>query len=259
MTESTRVLVADDEPLAREGLVAALAHAPGVVVVAACADGVDALDAIRRLRPDVALLDVQMPGLDGLAVAAALMGESGAGGGRPAVVFVTAYDEHAVRAFELHAVDYVLKPYSPERVRAAVARAEGRLRAGAAGALDGRMQALLAALEARPRWAERLVVASAGRVEVVPVPDVDWIESEGNYVRLHLGPRSLLHREPLKALLERLDPQRFARVHRSAAVNLDRVRELRPLPNGDYVAVLEDGVRVPLSRTYRDGVLDRLR
>ena len=278
-----RVVVADDEPLIREGLAELLAAEPGVTVVAACADGASALAAVRAHAPDVLFLDVQMPGDDGLAVARALA--AAAGGPAPAIVFATAHDQYALAAFEVSAVDYLLKPFDTRRVREALRRVRVRLAAASvpsaatAAQLTAQLATQLATLAAHfgthlgthpeaagsaespvpPRWAERLVVGVARGARVVPVREVEWIEAADNYVRVHAAGGVGLLREPLRDLERRLDPGRFARVHRSALVNLARVHELRPLPSGDYRLTLRSGATVTLSRTYRDAVLARLR
>lgn len=265
-----RVVVADDEPLIREGLSELLGAEPGVMVVAVCADGAEALAAVRAHAPDVLFLDVQMPGDDGLATAHALADTAAAGGPAPAIVFATAHDRYALAAFEVSAVDYLLKPFDARRVREALRRVRARLGGPPASAatLAEQLAALAAQLGAAggptpalaaPRWAERLVVGVARGARVVPVHEVEWVEAADNYVQVHASGGGGLLREPLKELERRLDPARFARVHRSALVNLARVRELRPLPSGDYELTLRSGVTVTLSRTFRDGVLARLR
>ena len=274
-----RVAVVDDEPLIREGLAQMLGAEPGVVVVAACADGAAALAAVRAHAPDVLFLDVQMPGVDGLAVARTIADEAAdLGTPAPAVVFATAHDRYALHAFEVSAVDYLLKPFDAARVRESLRRVRGRL-AGPAALAPAHLAAQLAALAARltggltggltddaagaagaaPRPAERLVVGVARGARVVPVREVEWVEAADNYVRVHAAGGGGLLREPLRDLERRLDPRRFARVHRSALVNLARVRELRPLPSGDYALTMQSGATVTLSRTYRDAVLARLR
>jgi len=248
-----RVLIADDEPLVRDALRDALAAEPDVEIVAECGDGDDALRLAAERRPDVLLLDVQMPGLTGLDVAARLDPALGA-----AVVFVTAYDHYAVRAFELASVDYVLKPFAPARLRAALARARERRKDGAAE-LRVRLDALLARLRAEPpSYLARFVASLAGRLRVIPVEEVIWIEADDNYVRVHTASGSALVRETMKTLESRLDPARFVRVHRSAIVAIGRVRELKPLDSGDYRVVLDGEHITTMSRTYRDEVLRRL-
>ncbi|HVX88139.1 MAG TPA: LytTR family DNA-binding domain-containing protein [Gemmatimonadales bacterium] len=238
-----RVLIADDEPLARRGLKGWLGAEPDVAVVAEARHGAEAVELIRAHRPDLVFLDVQMPGLDGLGVLATLGTEL-----PPAVVFVTAFDQYALKAFDHHAVDYLLKPVEEERFRMALTRARARI---AAGRSDTRLRALLAELgPAAGPWLQLIPTRSGSRVTLVPVDDVEWFEAADNYVRVHAGGRRHVVRETMKALEDRLDPRRFARVHRSAIVALARIRELEALPSGDYRITLTGGGTVPLSRTY---------
>jgi two-component system LytT family response regulator len=264
-----RVVVVDDEPLIREGLGELLAAEPEVRVVAACADGASALAAVRQHAPDVLFLDVQMPGMDGIAVARALA----ASAAPPAVVFATAHERYAVAAFEVSAVDYLLKPFDAQRVRESVRRVRARLGRArldpeGVGVLRAQLSALLAQLDGAggaaagaPALApaERLLVDVAQGTRVVWIKDVEWIEAADNYAVVHSADGAGLLREPLRSLEARLDPARFARVHRSAIVNLTRVRQLRLLRGGDYALTLRSGAVVTLSRTYRDDVLHRLR
>jgi two-component system LytT family response regulator len=266
-----RVLIVDDEPPARARLRAMLElqrDADALELVGEAEDGEAALEAIARERPDLVFLDVQMPGLDGFGVARALASDEalreGLGGALPLIVFATAFDQHAVRAFEVHAVDYLVKPFDARRLATAVGRARERLAARraaaspAAGGLPPQLAALLAALPgsaARP-YVTRLAVRVGERVYWVRAADIDWVEADGNYLRLHTGtgtPQAKAHliRKPLAALAEELDPAQFARIHRSALVNVDRIRELRALSDGEYQVVLVDGTRLKLSRTYR--------
>jgi two-component system LytT family response regulator len=259
---SLRVLLVDDEPLARDSLRLILASDPQVEIVGECGDGASAVTAIRALSPDLVFLDVRMPELDGFGVVDAVGPER-----MPAVVFVTAYDEHAVRAFEVHALDYVLKPFDDDRLRAALSRAREHLALTRDGALSRRLAALLAGApdasgsrapdESAPaRWLERLQVPVGDRIRLVRVEDVDWIEGAGNYVRVHSGREKHLVRATLAALERELDPRRFVRIHRSAIVNVDRVRELEPYTGGDYIAFLQDGRKLRVSRTYRERLLE---
>jgi two-component system LytT family response regulator len=246
-----RALIVDDEPLARDTLRALLRRDGSVVVAGECGSGEAAVEAIRRERPDIVFLDVQMPDLDGFAVL-----ERVAGDHLPVVVFVTAYDRYAVRAFDVHAVDYLLKPFDDERFFRALRRAKRSL--GGEG-LPGRGRALLQLLEERSgtppvagrRPLRRLVVRSGSGLVFLRPEDVDWIEAADYYVQLHVGARVHLLREPLHSLEARLDPAEFVRVHRSAIVNLDRVREVRAEPGGRSVVVLADGTHLKLSRRRR--------
>ena len=237
-----RVVLADDEPLVRERLRTLLAGREDCTLVAECADGAEAVAVIEAQRPDVILLDVQMPELDGFEVLEALPPDA-----RPATIFVTAYDEYAVRAFEVNAVDYLLKPVEPGRFTAAIDRVA---RPHGTGARAADLDALLAELRARRRWAERLLIRTGSEISFVRVADIDWIDAADNYVRLHAGARTCLMRETMKALESRLDPERFVRVHRSAIVQLDRVVRMEPYFHGEYVLTLRDGTKLTSSRSY---------
>ena len=247
------VLVVDDEPMARERLRALLDDAPEVKIVGECASGRTAVKAIQEKRPDLVFLDVQMPGLDGFGVVEQI------GAGRmPAIVFVTAFDQYALKAFEIHALDYLLKPFDRERFEATLARAREAIRLRSAGSGDQGMAALLESLAARRRYAERLLVKCGGKERLLPVPEVDWFEAAGNYVKIHTGGERLLLRETMANLELRLDPEQFARIHRSTIVNLRRVKELEPWFHGDYVVRLVDGQKLTLSRSYRGRLLEKL-
>jgi two-component system LytT family response regulator len=247
-----RVIVVDDEPIARRGIRQQLRSETDLEIVGEYGDGAAAIDAITELAPDLVFLDIQMPEVGGFDVVEAI------GVARmPAVVFVTAYDEHALRAFDVHAVDYVLKPIDRHRFRTAVERARRRL-SHAPGQLDRRIAAALEDL-GRPAqdYAKRLAIKGGGRVILVDVDEVDRLEAAGNYVEVHSGARHHLVRETMASLEARLDPARFVRVSRSSIVNAERVRELQPMFNGDFVVVLRDGTRVAGSRRYR-AALDML-
>ena len=257
-----RVLVVDDEPLARDCVRLALAAVGDVEVVAECGTGEEAVAAIEALAPDLVFLDVQMPGLDGFDVVAAVGPER-----MPPVVFVTAFDAHALRAFEVHALDYVLKPFDDARFRSALEHARRRLQRDRAEELARRLAALLeaGALGGTPggaapaaaggRWLRRLHVPVRDRLRFVRVDDVDWFEGAGNYVRVHVGADRHLVRTSLARLEQELDPAHFVRIHRSTIVNLERVREVEPWIAGDYVAFLTDGRKLRVSRNYRDALL----
>jgi two-component system, LytTR family, response regulator len=244
-----RVLVVDDEPLVREGIRRLLEREVDVRLLGEARNGEEALERIRELRPDLVLLDVQMPGTDGFAVVAALEPEE-----RPAIVFVTAYSEYAIRAFDVHAVDYLLKPFDAERFATALRRARVRMTEGKAD----RLEALLATLQPARAYHERLLLKQEGTVVVVLASDIDWVEAADNYVKIHARTGRYMVREALKQMEAKLDPARFARAHRSAIVNLSRVKSLDPLAAGENVITLTTGTRVTLSRGYRDHFKSRL-
>jgi two-component system LytT family response regulator len=248
-----RIVLADDEPLVRERLRALVAARADCTLVAECADGAEAVDVIERERPDLALLDVQMPELDGFEVLDALEEDR-----RPAVIFVTAYDEYAVRAFEVNAVDYLLKPIERSRFDAAIERVAGRGTRGGPREDEG-VRALLEELRRKRGYATRLVVRDGTRVSFLPVAEIDWIDASGNYARLHAGGRAHLLRETLKSLEARLDPERFVRVHRSAIVNIERIAAMEPYFHGEYVLTLRDGTKLTSSRTCSGRLREMLR
>jgi len=245
-----RVVVVDDEPLARTGMRDLLARDPELEVVAQCADGREAVRAIGALRPDLVLLDVQMPEMDGFEVLREIGAER-----MPLVVFVTAYDRFALRAFDVAAVDYLLKPFDDERFQRAVDRAKHAVRNAEVGELGRRLAGLLERGGAEPppeapaTYASRLMVKNTGRTVFVRVEEVDWIEADDYYAKLHVGEKTHLLRESMGSLESRLDPLRFFRVHRSAIVNLDRVREVQFLFRGEHVVILHDGTRLKLTRS----------
>lgn len=241
-----RALVVDDEPPARRKLRRFLESEPDMRVVGEAGSGSEAVEAIRGLEPDLVVLDVQMPGLDGFGVIAALGDDE-----LPEVIFATAYDEYALRAFDVHAVDYLLKPFDRERFRVALARARQRIARGDEDVLERVRRLVAEARREEEDHLERLLVEERGREILVPVASIDWLEAGGNYVTVHAGGRSHLVRSTLKSLVARLPSRQFVRVHRSAAVNLDRVVELRPQGHGDYTIVLDGGAVVPMSRRYR--------
>jgi two-component system, LytTR family, response regulator len=255
MSPQLRVVVVDDEPLARSGVADLVRKDPDLDVVAECADGRSALEAIERLRPDLVLLDVQMPELDGFEVLRRLDPAR-----RPAVIFITAYDEFAVRAFDVHALDYLVKPFDDARFAEALERAKLVVLSGG-GELGRRLDALLSQLAAGgpPGSAlNRIVVKTGGRVTFVRVEELDWVEAADYCVKLHAGGRSHVIRESMGALEGRLDPRRFFRVNRSAIVNLDRVREIQPYFKGEQMVLLQDGTQLKLSRGRRVELEERL-
>jgi two-component system, LytTR family, response regulator len=226
-----RVLVVDDEPLARRGVVARLARHADVELAGECATGREAVAMINGRAPDVVFLDVQMPGMDGFAVVEAVGVER-----MPLTVFLTAHDTHALRAFEVQASDYLLKPIDDERFDGALARVRRRL----------------AEQRPAPQGPQRLVIRDRGRMVLLEIDEVDWVGAEKDYVRVYTRGGSHLVRETMAAMESQLPASRFARIHRSAIVNLARIRELRPQPNREFIVVLRDGTQLRLSRSYRD-------
>ena len=250
--ETIRVLLADDEKPAQRRLADLLEKQADMRIAGVARDGREAVAMVRRERPDLLLLDIQMPELDGFGVVREIGVED-----LPVTVFITAYDRYAIRAFEASALDYLLKPFSDERFEAALRRARTQIRMRQASELAGRISVLLArgvdagAAAAGPEPLERLVIKSAGRVTLLNVDEIDWIEAAGVYVQLHVGAKPVLYRATIGQLCARLDPRRFVRVHRSAAVNTERIRELQPRSHGEYRIVLRNGTELPLSRSYR--------
>jgi two-component system LytT family response regulator len=244
-----RVLVVDDEPLARERLRKLLEKEPEIELIGECADGASAVETIHGQSPDLVFLDVQMPELDGFGVLSQLER-----GKMPAVVFTTAHDQFALKAFEIHAVDYLLKPFGKERFQTALHRAIDQVRRHHAGDLSQRLSALLADVQSEPKskYAARIAVKSSGRVVFVKVDDLDWVEAADNYVSLHVGNEEHLHRETMAALEAQLPPAKFMRISRSTIVNVDRIKELQPLFHGEYAVILRNGAKLTLSRSYRD-------
>jgi len=261
-----RALIVDDEKPGRERLRRLLASDRRVTIAGSCCSGGEALERVRELAAagepvDLLFLDVQMPELDGFAVAAGLQAHASPGS-LPAVVFVTAFDEYAIRAFDAQAIDYLLKPFSDERFQAALDRAIGHIRAGHAHALMSRMQALLEARDAAPppkRPLDRIVVKGAHRVRLLPVDQISWIEADGPYVKLHTRDGGVqLHRELIGSLDGSLDRRRFVRIHRSAIVNIDLVDELKQDAHGDYVLLLRDRTEIRVGRRFRARLQARL-
>ncbi|HEX8847799.1 MAG TPA: LytTR family DNA-binding domain-containing protein [Pyrinomonadaceae bacterium] len=242
-----RTLIVDDEPLARRGIRAQLASEDDFEIIGECGNGREAVATILELSPDLVFLDVQMPELDGFGVVERVGIER-----MPAVIFVTAYDKFALRAFEVHALDYLLKPFDAERFAKALARARAQIERRNISDLSRRLQTLIDDLKTDRKYAERLVVKSAGRIFFLGVEEIDWIEAADNYVRLHLGSDSHLLRETMSSLEGRLDPAQFLRIHRSTIINVRRIKELQPLFRGEYEITLKDGTRLASGRVYRD-------
>lgn len=244
-TKRIRALIVDDEPLGRTVIREMLRGDADIEIIGECANGHEAVELISRTRPELLFLDVQMPEVDGFEVLSAL-------DELPLVIFVTAYDQYAVRAFDVHAVDYLLKPFDRDRFGKAVQRAKAQLKQTHNDAVNERILALLEEQKAKTRYLERLVVKANGRVFFLKASEVDWIEAEGNYVCLHVRKDSYLLRETLSSLEAQLDPQKFPRIHRSQIVNVERIRELQPWSHGEYHVILHDGTQLTLSRSYRE-------
>jgi two-component system LytT family response regulator len=259
-----RVLIVDDEPLARTQIRELLAPESDLQVIGECGNGAEALKVIARDEPDLVLLDIQMPEVDGFSVAKAIGTE-----GMPAVIFVTASDAHALRAFDVHAVDYVLKPIDRDRLLEAIGRARRRIGAAPDPESERQMRARLATMIADVTAAvtnatvsgqvtTRLAIKGDGRVRFVRTTEVDWIEAMDNYVRLHIGRETHIIRDTLTRLEQRLPAQSFLRIHRSTIVNIDRIREIQPWFGGEYVLILGDGTKLTTGRRYRAAVQELL-
>jgi two-component system LytT family response regulator len=248
-----RTLVVDDEPIARARVLALLGEEADIEVVGECWSGAQAVSEIAEKSPDLIFLDVQMPEMDGFDVARALGPDR-----MPAVVFVTAFDQYALRAFEVHALDYLLKPFSAQRFKSALSHVRQQLAQRQATNLGRQLLDILPEMHKRAPLMDRLVVKSSGRVYFVRTADIDWCEAAGNYVCLRVGTQSHLVRETMNRLESQLDSRQFVRIHRSTIVNVDRIQELRSSFNGEHVVVLRDGNRLTLSRGYRDTLQARL-
>ncbi len=251
-----RVAIVDDEPAARRGLRLLLERDAGIEIVGEAASGNEAVELIRRERPEVAFLDLQMPEGDGFDVLQRI-----GPGEMPAVVFVTAYDEHALRAFEVNAVDYLLKPYDDARFAAALQRAKDEVRRRQVETVNARLVQLLDFLQrtapggpVEDKAADRIMVKSSGEIFFLKVNEIDWIEAEGDYMKFHVGGRSHLMRDTMARLEARLDPKQFVRIHRSTIVNIDRLQKLSPSFAGEYVVILRDGTKLRLSRGFHERI-----
>jgi len=252
--EPIHVLVADDELPARQRLIDLLRRDDQVASVSEAADGQTAAEMIQKHNPDLLFLDVQMPELDGLGVIDAIGAAQ-----MPLTVFVTAYDQHAIRAFEANALDYLLKPFSDERFESTMARVKARLDERSMKEFGQRVMKMVSTAPASSeRRLDRLVVKAGGTTRFIRVIDIDWIEAAGVYVTLHVGGKELLYRAALNDLAEKLDPRRFVRVHRSALINIESVVQLEPISHGEFEAVLKNGSRTRVSRTYRGQLEKRL-
>ena len=245
-----RTLIVDDEPLARDRIKRFLRDETGVEIIGECGNGTDAIAAIKKESPDLVFLDIQMPEKTGFDVVKSLNGRM------PAVVFVTAYDQYALQAFDVHALDYLLKPFTRERIHRAVSRARESIESRRMGNIDERLISLIADLKQEKKYLERLVVKTTGRVFFLRTEEIDWIEAAGNYVKLHVGRETHMIRETMNGIEGKLDPDKFLRIHRSTVVHIDRIKELHPMFSGDYAVILRDGTELALSRNYRERFLE---
>ncbi len=246
-----RTLIVDDEPLAREWVRNGLQDEADVEIIGECGDGFEAVKAISDQKPDLVLLDVQMPGLDGFGVLASVDAAD-----LPSVIFITAFDRYALKAFEAHAVDYLMKPFSGERLHEAVERARGEIDRSSSKDLKFALHALLEDIQRERTYPEWLLIKKDERSVFLRVADIDWIESSRNNVRLHVGKEIYVFHETTTGIEARLDPKHFFRIHRSTIVNIERIREMHPWFNGDYAVTLKDGTRLTLSSTYRERLKD---
>jgi two-component system LytT family response regulator len=257
-----RALIVDDEPLARRSLRLLLERDADIEIAGECNNGAEAIEFVKAEQPDLVFLDIQMPGLSGFEVLEKL----GQSGPLPVIVFVTAFDEHAIRAFEFNALDYLLKPFSDERFQISLVRAKTQLAQQEIGQLSKKLLALAENFKTgtppieKPdeNYTSRFMIKAGGRISFVKAEEIDWIEAADYYVKLHVGRKGHLIRETMNDLETKMDPSRFVRIHRSTIVNIDRIKELQPYFNGHYIVILNDGTELKMSRSRRDLLHDRL-
>lgn len=248
---SIRTLIVDDEPIARDRVRRMLREESDIEIVGESGNGKEAVAFINENKPDLVFLDIQMPEMTGFEALQEINPNK-----TPAIIFVTAYDQYAIQAFDVHAIDYLLKPFNRERFKRAIERAREQVEKATSGKIDQRLASLLADLTNSKKYLERLVVKSVGRVFFLRTDEVDWIEAAGNYAKLHVGREGHLIRETMNGLESKLNPDKFLRIHRSTLVNIDRIKELNPLFSGDYTVMLKNGTELTLSRNYRDRLLE---
>jgi len=248
MPQTLRVVVADDESLARQKLRILLSEETGINIVAECSNGAETIRALRDYRPDLLLLDVQMPDMDGFEVLGSIATED-----LPLVIFTTAYDQYALKAFEAHALDYLLKPFDHDRLHGALERARTAMLNAGDPTLTKRLLAFLSG-SPEPQSDQRLVIRAGGRVVFLDAAEIEWIEAAGNYVRLHAGKDSYVLRGSIGRIAERLDAGQFVRIHRSTLVNVNSIRELQPCNSGEFMVILRNGKELSCSRGYRSGL-----
>ena len=249
-----RTLIADDEPLARERIRALLAEQADIDVVGEARDGEEAVQAILTHAPDLVFLDIQMPRMDGFEVIRTVGADN-----MPLVVFVTAYDQHALKAFDVRALDYLLKPFDRDRFAESIGRVRDAIEHSGSDEIGRRLLEIVRELKpGTPPRSDRLVIKSAGRLFFLRIDEIDWVEAAGNYVKLHVGTDEHLLRETMNGIEQKLDPDAFFRIHRSRIVNMERIKELQPWFNGEYVVILHNGTKLTLSRGYREKLQERL-
>ncbi len=246
-----KTLIVDDEPIARDRVRRMLLEEKEVEIVGECGNGAEAVVFINKNQPDLVFLDIQMPEMTGFEALQSIASDK-----IPVIIFVTAYDQYAIQAFDVHALDYLLKPFNRQRFGRAVERAREQIEKTQVGKIDERLVSLLSDLKTSKKYLERLVVKSVGRVFFLRTEELDWIEAAGNYAKLHVGREGHLIRETMNGLEAKLNPDKFLRIHRSTLVNIDRIKELHPLFSGDYAVMLKNGVELTLSRNYRDRLLE---
>jgi two-component system LytT family response regulator len=244
-----RVVIADDEALARKKLRIMLSSEPGVQILTECQDGSETIRALTTYKPDVLMLDIQMPDFDGFELLSRVSPDT-----MPIVIFTTAYDRHAVRAFEAHALDYLLKPFDQERLRQAMNRARAELITGKDREATYRILNYLSESGTQSALDRRLVIRAGGRVVFLNLNEIDWVEAAANYVKINAGKESYLLRKGIGEIADRLDPAHFVRIHRSTVVNIGRIKELQPVNSGEYIVVLKSGKELSCSRGYRAGL-----
>lgn len=248
-----RTLIVDDMKLARERLKQALTSDDEIEIIGECANGSEAVAAIKNLSPELVFLDVQMPKMGGFEVVETIGAER-----MPIVVFATAYDEFAIQAFEVNAIDYLLKPFDEERLAKTVGRIKQQLRQAGSHNVNERLIQLLDNVQTTASYIKRLPVKTAQHTVLLLVEDIDWISGAGNYLELHVGKDVYLIRERIHQLEQKLNPEQFVRIHRSTIVNIDRVKTLHPMFNGDHIVILKNGAKLNLSRTYHEKLLDQI-
>ena len=248
-----RAVIADDEALARQFIRRMLNDDHDVEIVGECSDGKETVAMIKKQKPDVVFLDVQMPEMDGFAVLESIGIER-----LPEIIFATAYEQYAIRAFELHALDYLLKPFDQARFKDAIKHAKDRFRSERQNESRMQITALLESIKNKPQYLDRFMIKTGGRISFLSTDEINWIEADDKYVHLHTGKISSMVRQTLSAMETQLDPKKFRRIHRSAIINIKRIKELQPLFNGEHSVLLEDGTKLTLSRNYKDKLFELL-